>query len=64
MSNSEAKEVFEKAIYCRSREECDRLDQYDCGICEYYVGNMDLMEAMKTAIEALELCVMIEDDGR
>jgi len=62
MTNSDAKEVFEKAIYCRSREECNRLDEYDCGICKYYVGNMDLMEAMKTAVEALELMVSMEDN--
>ena len=64
MTNSEALDILRKESKCRHGEvECYTtsgcLDE-----CSAYVSEDDFLLAIDVAIEALELCVMIEDDGR
>ena len=61
MSNSEALEIL------RKESACLKEDKEYCLIacndrCEHYVDRNEYVKAIDVAIEALELCVMIEDD--
>ena len=59
MTNSEALELLRKEAGCRN-EKCGA----NCSMCEHNAPYNDVTAAINVAIEALELCVMIEDDGR
>lgn len=63
MTNIEALDVLRKEVSCRKEPE-HKCNDRTCTKCDYKVEEETLVGAMDTAIEALELCVMIEDDGR
>ena len=65
MTNSEALEILRKELACRERIDDGCFWVGECVGCEYDNENPEsVTDALKTGIEALELCVMIEDDGR
>ena len=73
MTNSEALEILRKESECRHADYDDYCQQRNCDDCEYHymdddeaenLPNDKLTQAIDTAIEALELCVMIEDDAK
>lgn len=63
MSNSEALGILQKELENR-RNMSHSCAAYECDGCKYATPNGNVDEAIETAIEALELCVMIEDDKR
>ena len=60
MANSEALEILQKMYECKNRNACAS----SCKKCRWFVDEVEFTGALKNAIEALELCVMIDDDGR
>lgn len=61
MTNSEALEILKKKSACRDEMEFCALK---CRTCEHYVNYDDETNAINVAIEAVEFCVMVEDDGK
>lgn len=62
MSNSEALDILQKELECRNEEEsCVGIL---CKDCEHNVTYDDVTKAINVAIEAVEFCVMVEDDGK
>ena len=64
MENNEALDILRKESKCRHGEvECYTTS--GClNECPAYVSEDDFLLAIDVAIEALELCAIIEDDGR
>ena len=62
MANKEALEILRKELECRNSISHSCVIN-DCNGCQYNVTNVEVTKAIETAIEALELCVMIENDG-
>ena len=62
MSNSEALDILQKEL-----EHRNAIDKSVCHYtkrhCPYNATPTVINKALEVAIEALELCVMIEDDG-
>ena len=61
MNNAEALEILRKEISCQ-RTQCDLFPS--CGGCEKFVLSDELLDALKIAIEALEFCIEVDDNGR
>ena len=62
MSNKEALTILKKESACRNEEEsCVGIKCLDC---EHNVTYDDMTKAINVAIEAVEFCVMVEDDGK
>lgn len=62
MTNIEAFSILQKELECRNEEEsCVGIL---CKDCEHNVTYDDVTKAIKVAIEAVEFCVMVEDDGK
>lgn len=71
MTNQKALEILKKESGCRhlDDEDCQIIETNSCEGCEFCYGAMPngedpLTQAIDTAIEALELLVSMEDDGR
>lgn len=63
MSNNEALEILRKESACLKEDKEFCLIVCD-DRCKHYVGRNEYVKALEVAIEALELCVMVEDDFR
>lgn len=59
MTNKEALEILQKKTRCINGS-CGELE---CRNCPNDCDDIQLMEAIDTAISALELCVIVEDEG-
>lgn len=66
MDNRKALEIIQNEIKCNETDFHDHCMLYDnnCTGCEYEVSREDLDEALRVAVEALELIVSMEDDGK
>ena len=69
MSNSEALKILRKESGCYKRrmetaDACCYLLESCEKDCKYYTSEKQEYEAHNTAVKALELCVMIEDDKK
>lgn len=63
MTNIEALDILQKELENR-RNMSHSCAAYECDGCKYATPNANVDEAIEVAIEALELCAMIEDDKR